>query len=918
MKRRLGLPGSRFALSAFIAGLCLALALSAPAALPAQTPEQAAEALRRNAELARRRIQQSGLSPEQIRQRLQAAGYPATLLDPYMGEPAQAGVPEASEEMLKALDALGAPPVRPEGVAQVPVEAGPQQPPAPARPLARENAPLALFGLDVFQGRTTQFQPLLTGPVPPNYKTGPGDQMVLVVTGDVEFVHELQVTREGFIVIPQVGQIFVNSLTMEQLNQLLRRRLGQAYSGIRSGTTKFDVTISRLRTNQVFVIGEVTQPGAYLLASVATALNALYAAGGPTERGNFREIAVRRQGETAATLDLYDYLLHGNTQHDIMLEQGDIVYVPVLGVRASIDGTVVRPAVYELKPGETLHHLIQYAGGVTQAAALHRARVTRILPPEERRVPGVDRVVLDVGLAEVLANGGDGAPVLRPGDAVNVFPVRSEVRNVVSLEGSVWQPGSYGFRPGITAWGLIRMGQGPRPDTYLPTAHIVRLNLVDSTLSVIPFSLDTLENGAPREDPVLEEYDAVRVFPRTRFEPLHQVEVRGAVRDAGVLPRFDGMTVRDVILRAGGLIRETYTGRAFISRLQPDSTRRILPMELDVDSLMIPLNRETLEDFDIVEVYALARFTDEFPVTISGEVRDPRTERFQEGMTLRDLVVRAGGLTPTANLTVEISRLAVPDQRAGGQIAEVITVRVDSSFIVPDEAVRFYLGHPDSLAHPEDGAVGEIELKPYDHVFVRRVPDFELPRVVTVVGEVRFPGSYTLRRKDERLGELVERTGGLQPTAFAAGSRFYRAGRLVNVDLPAVLDNRRHRDNLILQPGDSLVVPEYNAVVVVEGAVNSPSSVLYRRGADLDYYIANAAGYARNADKGRVSVRYANGAAQVTSKVLFWRVSPEPGPGSTVSVPEKPEGEPFNRTEFFGTIAQIVASMVAIVAIATR
>ena len=183
-------------------------------------------------------------------------------------------------------------------------------------------------------------------------------------------------------------------------------------------------------------------------------------------------------------------------------------------------------------------------------------------------------------------------------------------------------------------------------------------------------------------------------------------------------------------------------------------------------------------------MYGLARFTDQLPVTINGQVRDPRSEDFQEGMTLRDLIVRAGGLRPTADVTVEVSRLGDLDQRATAQIARIINVRVDSSYIVPEEAIRFYLGHPDSLGRPENGdAAGEFQLEPYDRVFVRRIADFELPRVVTIVGEVEFPGSYALQRKDERLRELIRRAGGLTPTAFAEGFRFYRGGNLVNVEL---------------------------------------------------------------------------------------------------------------------------------------
>ena len=255
---------------------------------------------------------------------------------------------EMTPDMLAALGALGVGVVAPEGLEPIPNAVGASQSDA------QRSDPngLHLFGADVFRRSTTQFQPMLSGPVPSNYRLGPGDVLVLVITGDVEFVHTLEVSREGFVVIPQVGQIFVNGITMDQLNGLLRRRLGSAYSGISEGTTRFDISVARLRTNQIYVIGEVTQPGAYQLSSLASVLNALYAAGGPTDRGNFRTIEVRRQEALVATFDLYDYLLRGETGSDIALQQGDVIRVPVHGTRAAISGAVVRPAIYELKPGE--------------------------------------------------------------------------------------------------------------------------------------------------------------------------------------------------------------------------------------------------------------------------------------------------------------------------------------------------------------------------------------------------------------------------------------------------------------------------------------------------------------------------------------------------------------------------------------
>ncbi|HLB35330.1 MAG TPA: polysaccharide biosynthesis/export family protein, partial [Gemmatimonadales bacterium] len=385
------------ALARLLGCTVLALSLLASAAA-AQIPtgmsqEDALRLLQTRPDLVRARLQQSGLSADEVRQRLASAGLQPSLLDSFLSESGAVGGTQVSGDILRALDILGVPATVPQGVVDLSSSTGTEVPPG------RQGPPSRLYGLDVFRGRTTQFQPLLAGPVPETYRVGPGDVMVLVLTGDVELVHQLQVTREGFIVIPQVGQLFVSSVTMAQLRSLLEERLGRSYSGIRRGTTHFDVTIARLRTIQAFVIGEVAQPGAYQLASVGTVLNALYAAGGPTELGNFRRIEVQREGKVAATLDLYDYLLRGNAANDVMLQQGDVVFVPVHGSRVSINGAVVRPAVYELGQGETLADLVGMAGGLRPDALLRRLAIYRILPPVDQLPGPLPRAVVDVPLA---------------------------------------------------------------------------------------------------------------------------------------------------------------------------------------------------------------------------------------------------------------------------------------------------------------------------------------------------------------------------------------------------------------------------------------------------------------------------------------------------------------------------------------
>src|SRR5438105_13426836 len=349
-----------------LAGL-IAVLVAVPVSSQQPTAQQVQQALQQQpglGDMVRSRIAQSGLSAEQIRSRLGASGYPSTLLDAYLNATGPETVPVPGSQELAALQALG-----------LPALTNPALHYDTGLVRSARTTPSEVFGVDVFQRTTTQFLPLLAGPVPPDYKLGPGDNLVLILTGDVEFAYTLQVTREGFVLIPQVGQIFVSNLTLDQLRDVLYARLGRVYSGVKRGpnaTTKFDISVANVRANQAYVVGEVSQPGAYQISSLGTALTAMYAAGGVTERANMRDIVVQRAGKTVATLDLYDYLLRGETRNDIRLETGDVIFVPVHGTRVDLAGAVVRPAGYELKRGESLADLIQAAGGFRTDTALRR------------------------------------------------------------------------------------------------------------------------------------------------------------------------------------------------------------------------------------------------------------------------------------------------------------------------------------------------------------------------------------------------------------------------------------------------------------------------------------------------------------------------------------------------------------------
>ena len=820
--------------SVVLASAVPAGAQQVPATAPA--PSQAAQTLQQAvqqqpglADVIRQRVQQSGMTPDQIRARLQASGYPSNLLDAYMATPSPsqpASTPGARE--LAAIQALGLPPIT--GADTFPVDTGlirgVRRAPAP-----QPDTTPVVFGADVFRRTTTQFLPLLSGPVPADYRLGPGDQLVLILTGDVELAYNLQVTREGFVLIPQVGQVFVANLTLDELRSLLFTRLGRVYSGVRRGagaTTQFDVSVASVRAVQVYVVGEVAQPGAYQISSLGTVLSALYAAGGITDRGGMRGIRVERAGNVVASFDLYDYLLRGNTRNDIRLQTGDVVYVGLHGTRARVRGAVRRPAFYELGERESLADLIAAAGGFRADAALERVLVERIVPPTQRSSEAAPRVFIDVALAR------SGDSVLVPpfavedGDVISIDSISPARRNYVQIRGSVFQPGRYGFEPGMRLSRLVRLAGGFRPATYAGRAHIHRLNVSDSTRTIV----------------------------------------------AVALPR--------------------------------DSTA---PWPDDLE----------LQDYDSVTIYGRPEMRDTMYVAIAGMVNEPGRYPWQEGMTLRDLALMARGMKFGADLReAEIARM--PEDRTHGQLATTLRVPLDSTYLFDRDSLGRYVGPP-GLAFRANGAP-EVRLQLFDNVLILRQPDFELQRTVQILGQVRYPGTYALRTTADRLSSLIERAGGLTERAYPQGIRFYRplanAGR-INVDLQKALRDRNSSQNVLLQVDDSIVIPEYVPSVRVDGAVNSPGSVLWRRGATLSDYIAGAGGFARLADKGGASVRQANGTVQKARHVLLlFRSEPEPGPGAVVFVPSR---DPSDRTDYatlIGGIAQTLVSLATMVVVLSK
>ncbi len=672
----------------------------------------------------------------------------------------------------------------------------------------------SLFGADFFSLQAEGFGKHAFGPVPADYVVGVGDQIVVDVWGDVEFRIERIVDRDGTIILPKGGRILCSGRSLAQVRGAVRARLAQSYSGLSDdageATTFLDVSLGKLRAIRVFVIGEAVRPGAHELSSVSTIFSALYAAGGPSVNGSMRDIRLVRGDQLLASLDLYEYLLRGDRSKDLILREYDTVLIPPRGKTVALKGSVRRPLSYELKEGEDLTDLLEFGAGFTATAAPEILHLVRVLPPAERR-PGVpDRMQVDIPLDVTTNRPLDPAQArLFDADSVLVGAVSDRLENWVEVQGAVKRPGRYQHVPGMDVAALLDLAGSAWPDLLEQRASLDRV----------------------AADGTLQSHDL----------PL------GAI----------------------------LAGEADKVLLQPQ---------------------------DIVHVYSKWDLQDRFQVVISGEVRSPGRFPYREGMTLRDLILKAGGLRESVDsLRVEISRprpeaLESRDPEGPGPLTvDVIEVPLGRDFLTA----------PRSFA-----------LKPHDLVMIRRLPWWELQRSVQVSGEVLYPGEYVIEGPRMTVSDLIKRADGLRPTAYLEGVRLIRRRDGIGnvaLDLDCAMHHPHSWCDLVVVDGDEIIIPPTPHTVTVIGAVGYTTSIPFREGKKPGYYVNRAGGYAEGADKGRTSVVYPNGYARKVRR-LWW--DPEVLAGSTIRVGYK---APSEKSDWLGTLEKmtaIVASAVTTVYLA--
>ncbi len=645
--------------------------------------------------------------------------------------------------------------------------------------------------------------------LPPNYQLQPGDRISVRLSALTLSPRDLTVTvdPQGGINVAGVGRVTVAGRTITEAETALRQRLERLYRNV-----EVSISLSQLRTIQVTVSGAAFAPGTYNVPASATAFNVLNAAGGPTAQGSLRDIRVLRSGRIVGTLDIYP-LLGASTASpsaksgDINLQSGDNIYVPARLSRVTVRGEVRQPAVFELKPGETLKNVLSYSGGIKPSGVDQTVHIDTY--------SGVGRVLKDVNLA-------DKAAVARvavyDGDNINVASIRAILTNRVTIEGAVNQPGDYALTTGMRVQDLIQRAGGPLYNFYAGRADLVSLNS-DNTTTIHPISLDGALDGTGADNPLLKRFDRIRIYTQQQVAYLgrRQVTVRGAVQRPGLYTQSDNMHVSDLLLRTGGPLPDAYLNRAVLLHQRGDGS-----YAYDYVSLSGVLAGNKADDFsildnDVLAVYRIgeAHFTPDHTVKVLGDVVAPGLYARGDKMTLTDLLTLAGAFKPGGGTRVSIAHARRP--------LDAPVTQVGTRLASADAPLA------ETAAYDTQGALvsgRNLTLQDGDVVAVQGNGSLrEHPGVVTVTGLVNRPGPIFIT-SGMRLSDAIKQAGGLRPEAFPQGAEFTRMTDAL------ITNGQSNLAQVISQMSDLLNVSQYQrerakaslALIAAAGSAASGSS----------------------------------------------------------------------------------------------
>ncbi len=663
----------------------------------------------------------------------------------------------------------------------------------------------------------------INNPTPERYQLGPGDSFTMRVASPTQEAvsHDMVVDSLGSVTVPETGdKVVVRGQTLAQLEGTLKTAVRR---GLRDATVTLQ--LKELRSMTVYIFGESFAPGTYQMPSIMSLFNAIYMSGGPNENGSMRRIQLRRTNGTIHEYDLYKLMVDGDRNQDVPLQPGDVITILHAGDRISLGGEVTQPAIYELKKGETFHDLLHWGSGIKPSGVGQKISI-------EKTVSGTERQLIDV---DSVINDKQNNPVLHDGDDVTVYSIRKELVNEVTIEGPVDQPHHYGLKNGMTVADLIDMSRGLLPEAYGERADLFRRN-DDDTHKLIRIDLQKALKRDPSANLVLKEDDRLVIYRQDAIQWMgdRKVEVKGAVNKGGTFYRADNLSVRDILLQAGGLAPAAYPQLAFLQRTNLDGTvGPLFKINLMKAQANDPQHNIVFQDRDVLTIFTVqeASFIADQTVSIKGAVQKPGTFPLSPGMTARDAILLSGNLLPTANVTAAfIQRLNLD-----GTPGPLITFNLMKAL----------------QGLPSDNPT--LFSKDQINVYTKDQQDFRPKQVVNIIGAVQTPNEYVLS-EGMRVHDLLYLAGKTLPTANTERAFLQRLNldgtfgemKIINIDKVLMLDPA---NDIELKPGDKLNVYTKDQVayrpvqtVTISGAVQKPASYPRAEGMTLQDLIRLAGG----------------------------------------------------------------------------
>lgn len=618
-----------------------------------------------------------------------------------------------------------------------------------ANPLAK-----TMFGFSLFTNKALSFEPSTNIATPMNYQLGPGDKLIIDIWGASQETYTPKVSAEGNIIISNVGPIYISGMTIEEATIKIKKELSSIYAGLYAGNTFMKISLSAVRSIKVNIVGDVALPGTYTLSSLSTVLNALYIAGGPSENGTLRDVKVIRSNKTAAVIDFYEFLMKGILPDNMRLQDEDIIFVSTYTKRVDVTGEVKRPALFDLKPNETLKDLIYYAGNYTGSAYSKQIKITR--------KTGKDYKVYDVPYTE------QDSFNLYNGDLVSVDKILNEYENRVEIKGAVWRPGIFAIDSNLMLKQLIAKAEGLKGDVFGNRISVYRL-MPDLTTKLIPLDLSDSDKTLNFK---LQREDIVTVSSTFDITEDYNFSIAGEIKSPGTYAYKTNTTVEDLIIQAGGLLESASCANIEVARrIKNDTSTKTINKIADIFKFSISKDLKLsdsassfiLGPFDQVFVRISPAYSSQKLVLIEGEVVFPGFYSISEkNERVSDLIKRAGNITPEAyvNGARLIRELTSIQKIQLGELKKLKSRVGDSTeltSVLADRESTLSVNLEKIMKHP--GSDIDLVLQKGD---VLKIP--KNPQTVGLNGALLYP-TIVRYKKGQKLRKYISDAGGFSDIA---------------------------------------------------------------------------------------------------------------------------------------------------------